>query len=157
MRICMYKNKPIMKYDIEVADLVKIKEEYYNTYAKDVICNENAFRILSISKDCATLSDINGEVPLSAIEPIPINGKDDACIYYDPMIAADIIEEGTPVKCRNRNTSYYVDGFATMHIGDRTLQDEFLEKGFAFVHEVQHWLREDSSWEELKINQTIKQ
>lgn len=146
-----------MKCNIEISDLVKLKEEHYNTYAKDVIWNENVFRILSLSNDSVTLSDINGEVPLFAIEPIPINGKDDSCIYYDPMIAADIIEEGTHIKCRNRNTSYYVDGFATMHIGDRTLQDEFREKEFEFVHEIQHWLRENSSWEELKINQTTKQ
>lgn len=141
-----------MKYNIELSDLVKLKEDFYSIYAKDVCWNENVFRILSITKTFATLSDIKCEVPLFAIEPIPINGKDDLCIYYDPMIAADIMD----IKSRDINTSYYVEGFSAMHIGNRTLQDEFFEKEFKYVHEVQHWLREDTGWDELKVLQTYR-
>ena len=145
-----------MKYRLEVNDIVKLKDGFYNTYAKDILWNENAFCILSISNDGVTISDIDGVIPWAAIEPIPIDTVADACIYYDPMIAADIIMGNKTCPCHHRDTSYYVDGFAQMHLGDRTLKDEFLEKKFCYIHEVQHWLREDSDWEELKINQTIK-
>ena len=55
-----------------------------------------------------------------------------------------------------KNLSYYINGFATMHIDNTTLKDLFLEQGFQFVHQVQHWLREDFDEDNLKIIQTIK-
>lgn len=145
-----------MKLSYKRNDLVRLTGDAYNIYAKQVCWNENAFHILSFNNESVTLSDIKGEIPLSAIEPIPIDGISDACIYYDPIIAADIIPHGMPIPTHNKDLSYYIDGFDRMHIEDTTLKTLFLEKDFQFVHQVQHWLREEQDCDGLKIRQTIK-
>lgn len=145
-----------MKLSYKLNDIVRLTTDAYSIYEKQIIWNENAFHILSINNESVTLSDIKGEIPLSAIEPIPIDGIADACIYYDPIIAADIILHGMPIPTHNKDLSYYIDGFNRMHIEDTTLKTLFLEKGFRFVHQVQHWLREEFGSDDLRIKQTIK-
>lgn len=138
-------------------DLVRIKEKEYNLYAKDVLWNENVFRILANDGSNVKLSDIDIVVPINAVEPIPIDGVADSCIYYDPALAANIIPFEQPIPTHQRNTSYYVEGFETMHVDGHSLKDEFLSKNFRFVHEVQHWLSEDGGRDELCINNTLKE
>ncbi len=145
-----------METDFIINDLVRIKEQEYSNYAKNVIWNENVFRILYIDDTIVKLSDIDNAIPINSIEPIPIDGIADACIYYDPVIAADIISPGTPIPIRQKDTSYYVNGLESMHMDDHTLKDEFLSFNFKYVHEVQHWLREDGCQDELDVNKTIK-
>ena len=142
--------------DFENDDFVRFKLDSYSEYAKDVIWDENVFRILSIKGKYVKLLDVINEVPLDAIEPIPIDGCADSCIYYDPVIAADIIPYGKPVPVRKKDMSYFVDGFEKMHIDGHTLKDEFISLNFKYVHEVQHWLRESSVLEELQLNKTLK-
>lgn len=137
-------------------DLVRIKEHDYNRLAKDVIWNENIFRILSINETTVKLSDIDNKIPLNSIEPIPIDGVADSSICYAPAIAADFILPGEPIPVHMKNTSYYVDGFNTVHVEGHTLKDEFLAKEFRYVHEVQRWLQENGSRDELRVNQTLK-
>jgi len=150
------KNIIFMKVNYETNDLVKLTNDAYNIYAKQVFWNENAFHILSLNNESVTLSDIKAEIPLNAIEPIPIDSVADACIYYDPALAADIILNGMPIPTHNTDLSYYIDGFDRMHIEDTTLKVLFLEKGFQYVHQVQHWLREEHDCDGLKIRQTVK-
>lgn len=145
-----------MKVNYEINDLVRLKSDAYDIYAKQVIWNENAFYILSLNSVSVTLSDIKGKIPLNAIEPIPIDGVADSCIYYDPIIAADIVADGMPIPTHNKDLSYYIDGFDRMHIEDTTLKTLFLEKGFQYVHQVQHWLKEEHDCDGLKIRQTVK-
>lgn len=137
-------------------DLVRIKEQDYNCIAQDMIWNENVFRILSINEITANLSDIDNGVPLDSLEPIPIDGVADSSIYYDPAIAADIVFPGEPIPVHKKNTSYYVDGLNTVHVDGHTLKDEFLAMNFRYVHEVQRWLQEGGSRDELRVNRTIK-
>lgn len=47
-----------MKVTFEVGDLVRLTNEAYGIYGKQVIWNENAFIILSIEHSSVTLSDI---------------------------------------------------------------------------------------------------
>lgn len=146
-----------MKTKYKTNDLVRIKEKVYNLYAKDVLWSENVFRILSIDESKVRLSDIDTDIPINAIEPIPIDSVADSCIYYDPSLAANIIPPGEPISVHQRNTLYYVEGFETMHVNGHTLKDEFLAKNFKYVHEVQHWLSEDGSRDELRVNNTLKE
>lgn len=145
-----------MKLSYKLNDIVRLTNDAYSIYAKQVIWNENAFYILSFNNESVTLSDIKGNIPLSAIEPIPIDSVSDTCIYYDPALAADIDPNIMPTPTHNKDLSYYIDGFDRMHIGNTTLKALFLKKGFQYVHQVQHWLREDHDCDGLKILQTIK-
>lgn len=145
-----------MKQDFEKNDFVRLTEEAYNTYAKNTIWAENIFTILSKDGDKFRLSEIDGEIPQSAIEPIPIDGVSDACIYYDPLLAANFVMPGKATPTHNKDTSYYIDGFSKMHIEDHTLKDEFDAQGFKYVHEVQQWLRPEHTLESLKVNYTLK-
>ena len=143
--------------NFDINDLVRINEQEYNHYAKDVIWNENVFRILSKNETTAKLSDIDNEVPLNLLEPIPIDGVADSSIYYAPAIAADVILPGDSIPVHKKNISYYVEGFNTVHVDGHTLKDEFMAKKFRFVHEVQRWLQENGSRDELRVNQTLKE
>ena len=67
-----------MKQKFEKNDFVRLTAEAYNTYAKNTIWAENIFTILSKDGDKFRLSEIDGEIPQSAIEPIPIDGVSDA-------------------------------------------------------------------------------
>lgn len=146
----------MMKTFFEVNDLVRIKEQEYSRLSKDVMWNENVFRILSIDCPTVKLSEIENDVPLSSIEAIPIDGVADSCIYYDPALAANVILPGQPITAHKNDTSYYVDGLETMNVDDHTKKDEFMAKNFKYVHEVQRWLKEDGSRDELQVKYTSK-
>lgn len=145
-----------MELSYKLNDIVRLTTDAYSIYAKQIIWNENAFHILSFNNESVTLSDIKEEISLSAIEPIPIDGIADACIYFAPTIAADVVPHGMPTPSHNKDLSYYIEGFDRMHIEDTTLKTLFLEKGFQYVHQVQHWLREEHDCDGLKIRQTVK-
>lgn len=145
-----------MKQNFEKNDFVRLTEKAFNTYAKNTIWAENIFTILSKDGDHFRLSDIDETIPQSAIEPIPIDGISDACIYYDPLLAANFVISGENIPTHHKDTSYYIDGFSKMHIEDHTLKDEFDMLGFKYVHEVQQWLRPSHTLESLKVNYTLK-
>ena len=143
-----------MENDFRPNDLVRIKDQEYNHISQNVYWNENVFRILSINKMTVELSDIDSEVPSDIIEPIPIDGKADACIYYAPAFMASMGESIHEHK--DAGTSYYVNRFGTVNVDGHTLKDEFLTMKFRYVHEVQRWLQENGSRDELRVNQTLK-
>lgn len=144
-----------METVFKINDLVRIKEEEYNLYTNEVLWNENVFRIMSIDDKNVKLYDIENEIPITAIEPIPIDGKSDACIYYASAFMADIGEK--ILEHKDYGTDYYVDGFEKMHVDDHTMKDDFMAKNYKYVHEVQHWLCENGSRDELRVNNTLKE
>lgn len=140
-----------MKTLFEKNDIVRIKTEIYNNYANNVCGSVNAFVITDIDEDSVRLSNIKTSLALYEIEPLPIDTISDSCVYYDPVIFADIIVPGTCEPFHSKDFSYFVDGFSKTTIGSRTLKELFLEQNFQNVHEVQHWLREEFDHDGLKV------
>lgn len=143
-----------MVINFEIGDLVRIEETEYARYSKGVMWNENVFSIMEIIGAEVKLSYLDETIPLNSIEPIPIDGKADACIYYNPAFMAGIGE--TIIVHEIDTDKYFIDGFEQTYINGHTLKDEFLAKRFKYVHEVQHWLKENGSRDELRVNYTLK-
>ena len=86
------------------------------------------------------------------IEAIPIDGVHDRSIYYDPIVAASIIPPGGKIPVHRTDYSYYMDKFENCYdVDKRTYAEVVRERGYQFVHEVQHWLNDEFDRDGLKI------
>lgn len=142
-----------MEHSFKENDIVRIKSD---EYAKDIVWEENAFAIAKITGNDVILSEYVRIVPMDAIEPVPIDGIADTCIYYDPDIAADIIAPGTTCTDRSRDYTYYMKSFSKTNVDGISLRESYDRYGFKYVHEVQHWLKEEYCDNGLKIRHTIR-
>lgn len=131
-----------MEQQFVIGDFVRLKElqKFINIRVNKKI---NIFEIKDIGNEYIRLDNIEPIVPLFAIEPIPINGIDDKEIYYDPIIMASFVRSGDPVPAYTRDDSYYVDSFSRTIYKERTLKEMIEEKQFKYVHEVQHFLKNE--------------
>lgn len=111
----------------------------------------NVFKILDIEDGKYKLGNIDGKVDLKEIEAIPIDGVHDRSIYYDPIVAASIIPPGRSVPVHRTDYSYYMDKFENcLDVDKRTYAEVVKERGYHFVHEVQHWLNDEFDRDSLK-------
>lgn len=141
----------------EIGDFVKLNNEVYDMYTKDLYYSDNIFKITEI-KDGGSyrLANIAIDVPQKDIEAIPIDGKNDRNIYYDPIIAAPFITAGNPVPSYSQDpTEYYMDGLKKTIYENKSLRAMIEKNNCQFVHEVQHFLR-NKGGDYLKLNESIK-
>lgn len=126
----------------EIGDFVRIKDSERNKY-KDKqnavhMHDWNLFEIHSKDGDVCKLVDFDADVPCHDLEAIPIDGVYDKKIYYDPIV---IPAQGSVL--RSTDYSYYMKSFENnLDEEGNKYSDLIKEKDFHFVHEVQHWLRE---------------
>ena len=141
--------------DIEEGDFVMFKPG--SNRAQDVELKEmkNAFTFQARTKDgYCMLNEYFAEVPINQLQYIPIDSISDSMIYYDPTVAASVVKPGQPIPIHQTDYSYYMDSFANLKMGDKTYKQIVKEKDYQFVHEVQHWLKENEGASYLKIKQT---
>lgn len=131
---------------IRLKDLSKYHIE--RVYGSEV----NIFEIKNIGPDYVEIKDCKTQLKISNIEPIPINGKDDFNIYYNPVIAADSLLPGESSKPRQTDYSYYLDAFKRCTYKDKTFYELVIKKKFKYVHEIQHFLLKQVDTSELYIN-----
>ena len=112
----------------------------------------NVFKIDSISPEFVEVNNCKEKIPISDIEPIPINGRDDSKIYYDPIIAASIVFPGDPVPIHRKDFSYYYDSFKRHFFQNKNYQELIKELDFQYVHQVQHFLFDEFRDDGLKID-----
>jgi hypothetical protein len=104
----------------------------------------NIFEIKEVLPTGFVLEGMNGAVIKNDIMSISINGEDDRWVYYDPIVAASTVRPGDPIPIHTRDYTYYFDAFARSYNEDgKTFQQIIREKGFKFVHEVQHYLSDE--------------
>lgn len=141
-------------HDIEEGDFVMFKPG--SSKARDIELREmkNAFTFQTVSKEgYGKLSELFAEVPINQLQYIPIDSISDSMIYYDSLVAASVEKPDQPIPVHQTNYSYYMDSFANLNMGDKTYKQIVEEKEFQFVHEVQHWLKENEGVSCLKIKQ----
>lgn len=112
----------------------------------------NVFEIERISPEYVEIINCKEKIPISEIEPIPINGIADFRIYYDPIIAASIIFPGDPIPIHKKDYSYYYDAFERHTYNGKNLKDLVKEKNLEYVHDVQNFLRREFKKSELRID-----
>lgn len=139
-------------------DFVRLDENAFALAVDNTFEETNVFEIDSIDDESGSvkLKDVKYSINIDDIEPIPIDGVHDKNIYYDPVIAASIVTPGQPVPVHHRDYSYYMDSFKRSTYEDKTFDVLIKDANCQFVHEVQHYLEEEFSSHDLKINHTYK-
>lgn len=134
-------------------DIVKFKDEA--NVRPDYLHNvENIYQIVSTNDSKIVLSlqfCETFETDQSLIKGVKMDGTEDKYIYYDPVIMASFVWSGDPVPIHHKDYTYYLDANVTFP-HDKTMRDFVKENGFTFVHELQHFLREQYQTDDLKIN-----
>lgn len=138
--------------DFRIGDFIRLKDIerwQINRVSRKTV---NIFEINNIENEYVGLKSCNEKIPISEIEPIPINGEDDYEIYYDPIIAASIIFPGDPVPIHSKDYSYYFNSFKKHSFQDKNFQELIKEQGIQYVHQVQHFLSDKFHDDGLRIN-----
>lgn len=148
---------------LRVGDFVRIKDSVYQKilaeHPDNIIYNENIFTIGNISDGGQIITrESNRPLSFDDIEAVLIDGKEDAIIYYDPILMASYVASGQPVPVHNTDYSYYMDHFKRCYDSRKVSFYEMVEKqGFQFVHEVQHWLKDEIHDNRLMLNHTFRE
>lgn len=139
-----------MTIKLEPGDLVILQNT--DNYKVNPAFDGNLFKIKTINNDIVELHYVDGDVLMSDISPIPINGVDDVNIYYNPIVAASIVMPGDPIPVRRTNYSYYMEAFKNSTFQNKTFYDMIQEQNLSYVHEIQQFLRKRFRTDDLKIN-----
>ena len=146
---------------LRVGDFVRIKDSVYQKllteHLDNILYSENIFTIGNIS-DGGQIMTRETSIPFSFddIEAVLIDGKEDAIVYYDPIIMASYVAPGQPVPVHETDHSYYLDHFKRCYDTRKVSFYETVEnQGFQFVHEVQHWLKDKMHDDRLMLNHSL--
>jgi hypothetical protein len=136
----------------KIGDLIRIKN--VTSYEINRISGGeiNIFKISNINSTYVEINNCEERIPLSEIEPIPINGIADFQIYYDPIIAASIIPDGQPIPIKQVDKSYYLEAFKRHTYKGKNFNDLVKEQNLEYVHDVQNFLRREFKKSELRID-----
>lgn len=135
-------------------DFVQLRWKEFVSLNKDGSIKTNLFTISGIKDD--KQYELDGWTRLFSSEdlrPVFIDEDVSQIIYYDPVLAASTINPGNPTPSFRTNYDYFMKHFENCYDYDEVSFKERVEqKGFLYVHEVQHWLREEFGSDDLKIH-----
>lgn len=134
---------------LSIADVVKLQyQEGDFVLYKNKVC-----QILNILKEGEIkLSFVKKAVPFCEIEPVRIDGIEDADIYYDPIVTAFMVTPDEDIPFVTVSDQYYMESFKNNVFEDgNSLYDKVSECNFTYVHVLQHWLIETQGQSGLKI------
>lgn len=123
-------------------DIVRLRNEYFDKIKSKLFFPQNIFFIDKFLDDgkSVLLRNVDITVPSSEICPVKIDGEEDRFIYYDPVIAADVVRPGEVIKCRHVDRNeYYLQKMKTCFDSKgQSYYDILNEEHFVYVHELQH-------------------
>lgn len=123
-------------------DIVRLRNEYFDKIKSKLFFPQNIFFIDKFLDDgeFVLLRNVDITVPSSEIRPVKIDGEEDRFIYYDPVIAADVVRPGEVIKCRHVDRNeYYLQKMKTCFDSKgQSYYDILNEEHFVYVHELQH-------------------
>lgn len=131
---------------VKFIDEANVRPDYlYNIINLYQIVSTNDSRAILSRQFCEAI-----ETEQSLIKGVKIDGIEDKPIYYDPVIMASIVWQGDSVPGHHKDYTYYLDANTTFP-QNKTMKDFVRENGFTFVHELQHYLRDNFQTDDLKI------
>lgn len=123
-------------------DIVRLRNEYFDKIKSKLFFPQNIFFIDKFLDDgkSVLLRNVDITVPSSEICPVKIDGEEDRFIYYDPVIAADVVRPDESVKCHHVDRDeYYLQKMKTCFDSKgQSYYDILNEEHFVYVHELQH-------------------
>ena len=128
--------------DFKKNDIVRLRNEYFDKIKSKIFFPQNIFfidKLLDNGKS-VLLRNVDLTVPSSEICPVKIDGEEDRFIYYDPVIAADVVQSDEEVKCHHVDKDeYYLQKMKNCFDSKgRSYYDILNEEHFVYVHELQH-------------------
>ena len=136
-----------------VGDYVQLRWNLFVSLNKERSIKKNLFTISEILNNTQyELTEWNRLFSKQELRPVFIDDEVSKNIYYDPVDAAEIMkeEESTPV--HRVDYRYFMRQFeSVLDYEDVSFKQRVEQKGFLYVHEVQHWLREEYGGDELKM------
>lgn len=142
---------------LDKGDIVRLTEKKLKEIQKNYLYNENLFVISEINNGEVKFQDLNVGVSTLDIRPVLMDGNLDSKIYYDPIIAASTVGPNEPIPVHKKNYSYFIKRFDKCKYEGKTFNELMKGHNFIYVHEVQHWLRDNFNSDDLKINKSINQ
>lgn len=128
--------------DYKKNDIVRLRNEYFDKIKSKIFFPQNIFFIDKLLDDgkSVLLRNVDLTVPSSEICPVKIDGKEDRFIYYDPVIAADVVQSDEEVKGHHVDKDeYYLHKMKNCFDSKgRSYYDILNEEHFVYVHELQH-------------------
>lgn len=123
-------------------DIVRLRNEYFDKIKSKLFFPQNIFFIDKFLDDgkSVLLRNVDITVLSSEICPVKIDGEEDRFIYYDPVIAADVVRPDESVKCHHVDRDeYYLQKMKTCFDSKgQSYYDILNEEHFVYVHELQH-------------------
>lgn len=135
----------------EEGDFVRMKNDVYEKVNQSGQYTQNVYRIKEIKQGIVMLENVQKGYAFREIEAIPIDGKHDVNIYEQVYPAASYVGEGENVPAFHADDSYYMLQFMHRSYEGKTFVEYVKEKNLHFVHEVQHWLRDEFGEDHLKV------
>lgn len=133
-------------------DFVQINWKVYASINKEFPLGTNLFTIIKIHDDDQyELSGWHRMFSKQELRPVFIDDEVSQQIYYDPVVAAPTVGPGQSSPARQTDYRYFMKHFENcLDFDDVSFKQRVDEKGFLYVHEVQHWLREEFGSDDLK-------
>lgn len=147
------------KLQFQSNDIVRLCKNKFGNLSKELFFPQNLFKIKEINLDEANvvLDNINHPFALEDIQPVRIDGEEDRDIYYDPIVAANLIVEGEDIPTIHRDTSeYYMNSLKKSYNENSVSYYNIIHNmGIKYVHEIQHEF--PSLQYDLKIHYHIRE
>lgn len=128
--------------DFKKNDIVRLRNEYFDKIKSKIFFPQNIFFIDKFLDDgkSVLLRNVDIIIPSSEICPVKIDGEEDRFIYYDPVIAADVVHSDEKVKGHHVDKEeYYLQKMKNCSDSKgRSYYDILNEEHFVYVHELQH-------------------
>lgn len=142
----------------EKNDIVRLKEEYFDEVKSKLPFPQNIFFVTEYSKnkDTVLLRNIDFLIPSAELCPVKIDGVEDRSIYYDPVVAADVVRPGEKVRSHHIDRDgYYIQQFEEWKDSTGKSYDELVQEHHcSYVHEIQHEM--PNIGKDLKINYKVE-
>ena len=135
-----------------VGDFVQLRWNMFVSLNKERSIRTNLFTISGIQDDNQyKLDGWHRSFSKEDLRPVFIDDEVSQKIYYDPVVAAPTIRWRESIPPHRTNYDYFMKHFENCYDNYVVSFKERVEqKGFLYVHEVQHWLREEFGGDDLK-------
>lgn len=138
-------------------DIIRLRAPKFEEIKGKLWYSDNAFVIAAVNQDgMVSLKELDTQVSVREIRPMPIDKKRAGNIYYDPVIAASVVSMDDEIPVYSSDYTYFMDSFERLKDANgSTLLAHVEKQNFKYVHEIQHWLRGRYGSDDLKIHHRI--
>lgn len=130
------------KIQFQSNGIVRLSKKKFGILSKELFFPQNLFVVkeINIVEDSILLNNINQKLSYEDIRPVRIDGEEDRDIYYEPIVAANLINAGETIPVVHRETyEYYMDALKrSYNEHHESYYGEIRNIGARYVHEIQY-------------------